>query len=867
MKCIDRTSPCRAFAYLLLSVILAVTLMPVVPTSAAYAQDNSPSSQESNETDAATDQRVVRVGYMDNIGSISKNEDGTFEGYMYDYLTRVAQFTGWTYEFVEAEGADDNEQASNLVDMLLNGEVDIEGSMTYSASLAKMFEYPKNSYGTAHTALFVPNTSAQITQTDLFTQEELHVAILSSASKRREELVYFCEQNNINLVMVDCANQQELFDKTASGETDASLDIDINVHEGFHIVTTFSGRPYFFAAPKGQREIIDQLDSTIAYINESNPTLQTALYDTYFMPSKSDYTLSDEEKEYARRHAALRVGILSEKAPVQSFNKTTGELEGVSKGVLDYLDEHAGLNYEVVKFERTEDLEAAVRNADIDILAGIDSDYAAASAMGLSLSAPYMTASKLLVYNRFVDPDNLKDSKLAVPWELASTVPADATAVVYDSIEACLEAVNNGDADYTYGSSYSTPYYLSVNDLNNLLTLPSSSQTIETCFGLVQPIEPDLLLVINKSIRALSMAELDSIIYDNSLIDQEEQIGLFIRDHLLELAIAFISLLLLIIVLLALYLRTRMRAAQNVREENQRFQKLYSLANEQFFEYSIKNDTLLISYPESERNFGPLASDEETIENKQPYRVVHNARKTLADLLSPELVDAFTSPSSTAVDAPYDPQDGEHQWLRIVSHFVTDDTGKPITVIGKITNIDDEMRERLDLSQRAHHDGLTGLLNWKTFQERTAQLLTEGQAGALLIIDTDDFKNVNDSYGHLAGDMALKNTADALAKAFRPNDLVGRLGGDEFAVCVVGPITHDMLEQRCAHIIEHAVGFSDADGKARSVTVSIGGVELPEGVHVSYEDAYQQADRALYHAKADGKDRFLIDVYQAEDGE
>ena len=864
MKCTERTSPCRSLAYLLLSAMLACTLLQNTPESVAYAEESSPSAQNSN-VNSTSETRVIKVGYMNNVGSIVKNEDGTYEGYMYDYLTRVAQFTGWSYEFVEAEGADDNEKASNLVDMLLNGEVDIEGGMTYSSSLAKLFEYPKNSYGTAHTALFVPNTNAQITQTDLFTQEEVRVAILSSASKRREELVYFCEQNNINLVMVDCADQKELFDKTASGETDASLDIDINVHEGFHIVTTFSGRPYYFAAPKGQREIIDQLDSTIAYINESNPTLQTTLYDTYFMPSKSDYTLSDEEKEYARQHATLRVGILSEKAPVQSFSKTTGKFEGVSKGVLDYLDEHAGLNYEVVKFERTEDLEAAVRNADIDILAGIDSDYAAASAMGISLSAPYMTASKLLVYNKFVDPDNLEDKKLAIPWELASTVPSDATAVVYDSIEACLEAVNNGEADYTYGSSYSTPYYLSVNDLNNLLTLPSSSQTIETCFGLVQPIEPELLLIINKSIRTLSMAELDSIIYDNSLIDQEEQVSLFINDHLLELAIGFISLLILIIVLLALYLRTRMHAAQNVREENQRFQKLYSLANEQFFEYSIKNDTLLISYPESERNFMPAKADEEAAENAQPYRVVHNARETLADILTPELLDAFTSPSSTAVDAAYDPQDGEHQWLRIVSHFVTDDLGKPITVIGKVTNIDDEMRERLDLSQRAHHDGLTGLLNWKTFQERTAELLAEGQAGALLVIDTDDFKNVNDSYGHLVGDAALKNTANALSKAFRPNDLVGRLGGDEFAVCVVGSITHDKLSQRCADIIEHAVGFLDADGEIRSVTVSIGGVELPEGVQVSYEDAYQQADRALYHAKADGKDRFLIDRFQTEE--
>lgn len=875
-KTLFHTPPCcvlgRSFGRILvglfLSVVLAFTLMPVMPTASpfAFAAEEAASSPHNDNaaSAASTEQRIVKVGYMQSEGSFMRNEDGTFEGYTYDYLVRVAQFTGWTYEFIEAPGADDNEKASNLVDMLLNGEVDIEGNMSYSPSLAKLFEYPQNSYGTAHTSLFVPNTNAQITQTDLFTRDELRVSILSSASKRREELVYFCEQNNINLTMVDCVDQKELYQKALDGEADAALDIDINVHEGFHIVATFAGRPYFFAAPKGQTDIIQELNSTIAYINQSNPTLQSQLYDKYYMASKSDYTLTEEELAFASQHETLRVGVLAEKAPIQSFNRTTGELEGVSKGLLDHISKHTGLSYEVVRIEHTDDLAKAIRDADIDIIAGVDGAYDAATALGYSLSAPYMTASKLLVYNKFIDPDNLEDKLLAVPWELASTVPEGVNAKIYESTEACLEAVNNASADYTYGSSYSTPYYLSVNDLNNLLTLPTSSEALETCLGVVQPVEPELLLVINKSIRGLSTAELDSIVYDNSLIDQEEQVGLFLRDHLLEVAIACISILVLIILLLALYLRTRMRAAQNVRAENQRFQKLYSLANEQFFEYSIKTDTLLVSNPGSARAYLETEKGEAGDEKERPYQVIENARERLLETMGPEFADAFTSPCNRVTDALYTPENGNRQWLRIMSHFVTDDLGKPITVIGKITDIDDEVREKNDLSQRAHHDGLTGLLNWKTFQERVDELLKKGEAGALLIIDTDDFKLVNDSYGHLSGDVALQHTAQALESAFRPQDLVGRLGGDEFAVCVAGSISTEQLSKRCTSIIEDAVAFPDQDGEERSVTVSIGGVELPKGEPVSYEAAYQQADSALYRAKADGKHRFHIDRYQPE---
>ena len=143
---------------------------------------------------------MVKVGYMQQEGVLARNEDGTFEGYTYDYLIHIAQFTGWKYEFIEAPGANDSELAVALIDMLANGEVDIEGGMTYSQSLAEYFEYPQNSYGTAHTALFVPNTNNTITQTNLFTRDNVTVSLLASSSMRREELVYFFEQNGICLL-------------------------------------------------------------------------------------------------------------------------------------------------------------------------------------------------------------------------------------------------------------------------------------------------------------------------------------------------------------------------------------------------------------------------------------------------------------------------------------------------------------------------------------------------------------------------------------------------------------------------------------------------------------------------------------------
>lgn len=841
----------HACARALLSALVACALFPGI----ALAQDSSTEAPH----------RTVTVGYMDSAGILTKKSDGTYEGYTYDYLMRVAQFTGWTFEFVEAQGETSSEQAADLMDMIDNARVDVIGGMTYSPALGERYEYPQNSYGSAHTSLFAPNVGATVSRTNLFTQDELHVAIVSTAKQRRAELEYYCEQNGIKLVTIECDTIEEMHEKTLAGEADVFLEIDINIQDGFHIVSSFAERPYFFASPAGDRAIIDEIDATIVRINQGNPQLQDTLYNKYFMKSETNFALTDQELQYARNHETLRVGVIAEKAPLQSFDKQTGEFKGVTQGVLEYLSEHAGLSFEVVKIPRSDDIDAAIREANVDIVAGVNDNDSTSADHSLALTAPYMSTSTLLVYNKFVDPDDLEGKTIALPWELEEAAPEGADVRLYDTLEECFEAVNSGKADYTYGQSYTTPYYLNIDNLNNLLYLPTSTKTVDICFGIVQPIDPDLLVIFNKSLRDLSGTDLDSIIYDNSLIDQSEQINSFISDHLLEFALGCISLLLIIIVLLMLYLRSRMSAARAVREENLRFQELYRLANEQFFEYSIKTDTLRIS--KSKSVLDDFADEGDMgMEDDSSYLAFTNARERIKENGNPELLEAFTSPTHSVTEVLCNT--GTHpgsarQWLRITSHFVEDDDGKPISVIGKIANIDEEMREKMDLSERAHHDGLTGLLNWKTFQEKAGALLVAGKAGALLVVDTDDFKSVNDTYGHLAGDRALQQAAAALAQAFRPQDLVGRLGGDEFAICIDGEIDYDRLAQACAAIVGDGVSFSDQQGDPHAVTLSIGGVEL-HGKADSYQSAYRQADKALYRAKADGKNRYVIEHYRAE---
>ena len=163
--------------------------------------------------------------------------------------------------------------------------------------------------------------------------------------------------------------------------------------------------------------------------------------------------------------------------------------------------------------------------------------------------------------------------------------------------------------------------------------------------------------------------------------------------------------------------------------------------------------------------------------------------------------------------------------------------------------------EKERLKAVAEQDDLTGLLTVGALREAAADLAARKEIGGFAVIDIDDFKNVNDTYGHKAGDEALCLLARALEASFRESDAVSRFGGDEFAVCLGGPISKEALETRCAELGERVRLESLAQG--RPFTVSIGAHRATEGDE-SYLDLYDCADKAMYEAKRLGKGRFVI---------
>jgi len=209
-----------------------------------------------------------------------------------------------------------------------------------------------------------------------------------------------------------------------------------------------------------------------------------------------------------------------------------------------------------------------------------------------------------------------------------------------------------------------------------------------------------------------------------------------------------------------------------------------------------------------------------------------------------------------AVEKRYTTAAGSEIWAEVHATVLRDDAGRPQLFVAHVADITVRHAQEHQLRYLAERDPLTGLLNRRAFQAATHPHLggSASQPAAVLLIDLDGFKAVNDEHGHAAGDEALVATAAILTGAARRSDLVARLGGDEFAILL--PRAGVAAARRIAERIRRDVAALDVVHSGGQLTASIG-IAVTGGT-TDTEAALRAADQAMYEAKHDGRDRWAL---------
>ena len=221
---------------------------------------------------------------------------------------------------------------------------------------------------------------------------------------------------------------------------------------------------------------------------------------------------------------------------------------------------------------------------------------------------------------------------------------------------------------------------------------------------------------------------------------------------------------------------------------------------------------------------------------------------------------------STEVEVRIVNNNDVHHYLVRASY--QSERNKPAFLIGTVHDVTIEKRHEEQLKRLGHYDNLTGLTNRILFQERLQHAINKAsrapQNHALLFIDLDQFKNINDSLGHEVGDKLLVEVAARLKEQTRIEDTVCRLGGDEFAILIEDTPAPHAAAAIAEHIINCLAKPIEIDDYKLIVTPSIGIAMYPDNAK-TMSDLIKKADTAMYHAKNQGRNNFQFYTNQLND--
>lgn len=214
---------------------------------------------------------------------------------------------------------------------------------------------------------------------------------------------------------------------------------------------------------------------------------------------------------------------------------------------------------------------------------------------------------------------------------------------------------------------------------------------------------------------------------------------------------------------------------------------------------------------------------------------------------------------SPEIEKPYRRKDGTVLWVCEALGLVKDSHGRPDFLVAVAQDVTARKDLEARLSHDALHDALTGLPNRVMFQDRFARVLESaqrhGRRAAVLYIDLDGFKTVNDAHGHAAGDQLLQQAARRLEDCVRAEDTVSRFGGDEFGIVLATVAQEQDCEIVAGKIIQALALPFDLNGAEARISASVGAALFP--LHGSDMEALvAHADAAMYAAKNSGKNRF-----------
>lgn len=542
----------------------------------------------------AKENEIIRVGVPTN-GEFLEKEDDIYTGYLYDYLREISIYTGWEYEFIE-------DDMDNLLEDLRIGNIDILSGINKDEKNMEIYDFPKYDIGCTYTTLSVLNNN-DFYSSKYIILDEINIGYLEDDNKNKNNFIEFCKENDVNdinkinlISYSDELGREILIEKIKSGEVDAILSDDLPKDSLGKVIAKFCGDSYYLATTKGNIEIIKGLNKAIYKIKEADPYFDKKLYNKYF--KTNDYNiliLNKEEENYIKNMEPIKAAYIDNYRPIQYYDEKTMEPNGVLVDAIKLMSEKSGIKFDFIRAKSYEEAYEMIRDNRVDIIIGVINNYSIADKNNFILTKEYLKLDLLKVVNmkkNKLNEDKLNKEVVALPiGEIDINLKDEYEIKYYENIEQCLEAVNEGIADSTYGNSYSIFNYIATGYYPNLNIIYDISE-IEIAMAMSKNISKDLRNIINKIVYSISYKDIKSIIqkdiiYIKNYISFKE----FFFNNL-TLCLTIIAIIFCLILILV-YMLIKMRFNKIKEDKKRLFKKtqldpLTGVYNREAFENIVK---------------------------------------------------------------------------------------------------------------------------------------------------------------------------------------------------------------------------------------------------------------------------------------
>ncbi|MEG2176858.1 MAG: transporter substrate-binding domain-containing protein, partial [Oscillibacter sp.] len=448
-------------------------------------------------------QRTVRVAISPFPNFSEQNPDGSYSGILIDYIREIQKYTGWNVEYIYTT-------PSEAVGLLDNGEADLMGAMNKNAQTQALYNFAELSSGYAYSTITTKKFHTDYLPNDYDTFEDIKVGVFIRAKSRVEAFHQFCKANNLHLTPVyfdDAAAWEEAF---ATGAVDAQLTSSAKLRDDEKIIANFRQESYYFGVAKGNDDVLRELNHALGQINQINPHFDSNLYMKYFgADSDGEFSLSSAEKRFVREHPVLRITAAPDWRPI-SYTDENGHFRGISADVMDVLHQKTGFQLEYVPAESFRHALSLLESNQADLMVGATEDGLGNSHKNLAFSLPYLPIQTVILHQAGKNLQEIPSPVMACVYGFEYEVFSQARRQNYDTALAAIEAVKNGEADFTVISSLTADHYFLNNGKNGLVLVPVSNTIPTLSIALNTPANPTLLTILDRAIHSINSVEQQS---------------------------------------------------------------------------------------------------------------------------------------------------------------------------------------------------------------------------------------------------------------------------------------------------------------------------------------------------------------------